>query len=181
VEMVDAIELLRQQVRVTYDWLEMTLEDITEDVANWRPPGTANSIGAVYVHTVIGADFGMSSQLRGRSPIVATRGGRIGVSPMPPAMRDWGEWASTIRVDWEALREYGREVRACVEDNLESLTDAELDVPVDMTPAGLGMWKGLDLYNLHGINHIRIHGGEIACLKGLQGGRGWSQGPAYPD
>jgi len=78
---MDAIDLLRYQIRETYAWLEMTLSDITEEQANWQPPGIANPIGAV--------------------------------------------------------------------------------------------WKGLDVYLLHGINHPRLHGGEIACLKGMQGAPAW--------
>jgi hypothetical protein len=177
----DAVDLLRSLVRQTYAWLEMTLEDVTGEQANWQPPGTAHSIGAVYAHTMIAVDVGMNVQLRGRSPLVAERGGRIGLSEMPPAGRDWGQWANSVRVDWKALRSYGRDVQACVERNLQTLSAVELERPVDMTQAGLGWWKALDLYNLHGINHIRIHGGEIACLKGLQGGRGWSHGPVYRD
>jgi hypothetical protein len=39
-------------------------------------------------------------------------------------------------------------------------------------PSGLGQWKGIDVYSLHGTGHIDIHCGEIACLKGIQGERG---------
>jgi hypothetical protein len=34
-------------------------------------------------------------------------------------------------------------------------------------------WEALRRYGLHGCDHPRIHGGEIAVLKGLQGGVGW--------
>ena len=37
------------------------------------------------------------------------------------------------------------------------------------------MWSGRDLYELHGFNHVHIHGGEIAVLKGLQGLVGWQE------
>ncbi len=177
---MDAIGLLRYQVRDTYAWLEMTVEDVSAEQANWRPPGTANSIGAVYAHTIIAADSGLSTQIHGAMPAMATDyRGQVGLSEMPPFGRDWGEWARRLHVDWALLRRYGRDVRKRVERYIDSATDAQLDMPIDMTPAGLGIWQGLDLFNLHGINHIRIHGGEIACLKGLQGGRGWSQGPVY--
>ena len=33
--------------------------------------------------------------------------------------------------------------------------------------------KGVDFIALHGWTHVRMHGGEIACLKGLQGGEGY--------
>jgi hypothetical protein len=52
-------------------------------------------------------------------------------------------------------------------------------MPVDMTRAGLGVWEGRDLLDLHGVNHPYIHGGEIACLKGLQGGAGWQESDAF--
>ena len=38
-------------------------------------------------------------------------------------------------------------------------------MPVDMTRAGLGMWQGRDLFELHGFEHPQMHGGEIAVLK----------------
>ncbi len=177
---MDALDLLRKQVRETYAWLEMTLEDVSEEQANWRPPGTANSIGAAYAHAIIAADSGLSTQIRGVMPIMAADyQGKVGISEMPPFGRDWGEWAHGLHVDWSLLRRYGSDVRKRVEGYVDSATPAQLEMPVDMTFAGLGIWTRFDLYNLHGINHIRIHGGEIACVKGLQGGRGWSQGPVY--
>jgi hypothetical protein len=59
-----------------------------------------------------------------------------------------------------------------VESWLERLTPELLAREVDMTPFGLGIWTGLDIYNLH-VHHPRIHGGEIACIKGLLGASGW--------
>ncbi len=43
----------------------------------------------------------------------------------------------------------------------------------DGRPKSLGIWKGIDIHSLHGWNHIKMHGGEIACLKGLQGIEGY--------
>jgi hypothetical protein len=60
--------------------------------------------------------------------------------------------------------------------SLHSLTEQDLARPVDMTRAGLGMWTGWDLYALHGWRHVYLHGGEIACLKGLQGAKGYVAG-----
>ena len=44
-----------------------------------------------------------------------------------------------------------------------------------MTRVGLGMWQRRDLYELHGFNHVYIHGGEIAVWKGLPGGIGYNE------
>ena len=48
-----------------------------------------------------------------------------------------------------------------------------------MTHAGLGIWEGRDLYELHGHEHAHIHGGEIAVLKDIQGGIGWIETEAF--
>jgi len=80
---MDAIDLLRYQVRDTYAWLDMTVSDISEEQANWQPPGIANSIGAVYAHTMITADVGFNSQLHGGMPLVASDfSGQVGLSEM---------------------------------------------------------------------------------------------------
>lgn len=178
---MDAIELLRSQIRESYDWLELTVSDITQEQANWRPPGLANSIGSTYAHLMITADAGFNSQLYGGMPVMATKfRGEVGLSEMPHAAGGWHDW-NALTVDWARLNEYGRAVRACVERHLDALSPADLMLRVDMRPHGLGIWKGLDIYDLHGIKHVRLHGGEIACLKGLQGVRGYLGGADAPD
>ena len=170
---MDALDLLRYQIKECYAWLEMTLSDISQEQANWQPPGIANPIGAVYAHLMITADAGFNSQLHGGMPLMATEfRGQVGLSEMPHAAGGWHDWRR-LRVDWEALRQYGREVGRWVEGYLDTLTTTELERRVDMSAYGLGIWKGLDIYNLHGISHPRLHGGEIACLKGLQGAPAW--------
>ncbi len=62
--------------------------------------------------------------------------------------------------------------------SFDQLTEEQLDMAVDMTRTGLGMWQGRDLYELHGHGPPHIHGGEIAVLKGLQGATGWTQSEA---
>ena len=173
---MDALDLLRFQAKQAYAWLEMTVSDVTEEQANWQPPGTANSIGATYAHVMISADEDFNIQLHSRTTLIASAwAGRVGLSELPPEGFGWHwqEWASRVRIDWSAFREYAREVQRCVEGYFDALSTAELERSVDMSEWGLGTWKGLDIYNLHGVNHIYLHGGEIACLKGLQGGRGW--------
>ncbi len=48
-----------------------------------------------------------------------------------------------------------------------------------MRRAGLGMWQGRDLVELHGVDHPLQHGAEIAVLKGLQGGVGHSESEVF--
>ena len=121
---------------------------------------------------MIGADVGFNSQLHGGMPIMATEfRGQVGLSEMPRARGGWLDW-SLLQVDWNALRDYGRAVARCVERYIDALSLAELELRVDMTPHG-GILTGLEIYNVNGISHPRLHGGEIACLKGMQGAAGW--------
>ena len=65
--------------------------------------------------------------------------------------------------------------------HVDGLTPEDFERRVDMSAYGLGVWKGLDVFTLHGINHPRLHGGEFACLEGLQGSEGYTQASrAYP-
>src|SRR5574341_390788 len=143
---MDAIDLLRRQIVESYDWLDLTVSDITQEQANWRPPGKANSIGSTYAHLIIAADAGFNSQLHGGMPVMATKfRGKVGLSEMPHAAGGWHDW-NALTVDWEQLKEYGHAVRQCIEQRLASLSPEELELSVDMRAHGLGMWKGLDVY-----------------------------------
>ena len=81
----------------------------------------------------------------------------------------------------DRLCELAAEVEKCVEGFLARLSPEALSRPVDMTPWGLGMWTGLNIYILHGYDHPKLHGGAIARLKGLQGAAGWATGWRPPD
>src|SRR4030065_310734 len=88
---MDALDLLRHQVKQSYAWLELMVSDTSQRQANWQPPGRSNSIAAVYAHLMITADVGFNSQLHGGMPLIASDwAGRVGLSGMYPA-GDWGE------------------------------------------------------------------------------------------
>lgn len=148
-------------------------------MANWWPPGTANSIGATYLHVVINTDVEIRRLILDREPLVETVfGGEVG-QPGPYLPDQFDRWLLHADVDWVRLRQYGQAVHADLDAWLDELTIAHLEKPVDMTRADLGIWEGRELIDLHGSHHVRIHGGEIAVLKGLQGGAGWKQSAGF--
>jgi hypothetical protein len=134
------LDSLRRRAAKTGRWFEETVADGSADEANWWPPGTANSIGATYLHVAINTDVELNQLVHLRAPLVDA------------------EWAGDVGQGYP----YDP-------DRFDSWVR---HAPVDMTRAGLGVWEGRDLYELHGCDHPRIHGGEIAVLKGLQGGVG---------
>ena len=173
------IEVLRRIASKTWDWLEETVVDVTPEVANWWPPGTANSIGTIYLHVVINTDVETNRLMVGKVPLVEREwDGDVGQG-VPYDAEHFDRWTRHVDVDWPRLHDYGRAVHREFIASLDGFTDADLDMDVDMTRSGLGVWQGRDLVELHGIGHPRIHGGEIACLKGLQGGVGWKESDAF--
>jgi hypothetical protein len=174
-----ATQLLHQQVRIAHDILEATMADVTPDQAHWAPPGIANPLGATYAHAVVSEDFVINGMFRRQAPLNAsTWADRTGLSePMPtPASPAWSEypaWTRRVRVDLDVLREYSRAVYAETDQYLAALSDADLEQPLDLSQLGLGSQTVASTLTLLLLNHIGTETGEIACLKGLQGVRGY--------
>ena len=178
---MDAVDMLRETVKECHGWLEETMSNVTEEEADWRPPDLANPIGAVYAHAVIDVDMGFNMWIRRRSPLIATDwAGRAGLSE-PHAPPPWHDWAARVRVDLEAFRRYARAVYADVDDYLASLSAGDLDQEIDMSVLGEGRRTVGQVITSVAVRHISGHCGEIACLKGLQGRRGYPPLPLDSD
>jgi hypothetical protein len=172
---VDVLELIRYESRAAYAWIDNIVSGITHVQANWQPPGTANSIAATYAHALISADVDLNQHFHGRAPIISGEwGARVGLHDLFP-----DDFTCDGEIRWNELHRYGKEVERCVGALVDALTMDDLNRSFEMMatdggePTSLGMWKGIDIYQLHGWSHIRMHGGEIACLKGLQGLTGY--------
>ena len=68
---LDGIEVIRFETRRTWEWLNVTVEGLDDDMVNWQPPGIANSIAATYAHTIICADEDLNKVLDGRPTLMA--------------------------------------------------------------------------------------------------------------
>ena len=170
------IAFTRRETEHAWSFLETTVSDVTPQQAKWLPAGTANSIGATYIHVVINTDVELLGMVHNLTPVIELEPRLQSGLGYPYNATEFDRWVPGVQVEWEILHEYGRLVHAALLASLETLTDADLDRPIDMTRSGLGMWQGRDIYQLHGWSHVYMHGGEIACLKGLQGAKGYVGG-----
>ncbi len=175
---MEAIELLRLQVRQAHEYLEGTMADVTPEQVHWPPPGTANPIGATYVHLLMSEDMSTNMLFKGGAPFFAsTWAGRTGFSePMPMPGPDWADypnWARRVKIDLPAIREYAQAVFASTADYLNSLTSADLDRELDLTMLELGKQTLGSAISILIEGHTHDITGEISCLKGLQGARGY--------
>jgi DinB superfamily len=94
--------------------------------------------------------------------------------PTPgPEWVNYPAWTRRVKIDLAALRQYAQAVAAETDGWIASLTDADLDQPVDLSGAGLGQHTLGSAIGLLVANHLGTETGEIAVLKGIQGARGY--------
>jgi hypothetical protein len=175
------VSLFREQLQAAHGLLEGTVSDVTPDQVHWAPPGIAHPLRASYAHVVLSEDATINGLVRGAAPLFATAwAGKTGTNEPPPGPNpgapgfpDWSQWARTAKVDLAAMRKYAEAVYAATDEYLASLTDDDLNRSVDLSALGIGE-KTLRYLLTNGlIGNAYNHCGEISCLKGLQGKRGY--------
>ena len=83
---MEVIDLLRQQFKESNEWLAATMKGVTSELAHWKPPGTANPLGATYVHILLTQDIVANVAIKGGVPLSATTwANKVGISQLPPA------------------------------------------------------------------------------------------------
>jgi hypothetical protein len=132
-----------QIVRDARQVLDGTMADVTPAQVQFIPPGVANPLGATYAHVVCSEDMIVRGMFRQVAPLSASIWvGRTGLSepmPMPgPAWADYGPWTRRVQIDLDQLRIYAQAVATETETWLASLSDADLDQPMDLSGIGLG-------------------------------------------
>jgi hypothetical protein len=170
--------LLLALAKQAHQLLEATMADVTQAQADYVPAGIANPLGATYAHVIWSEDAVVQGMLQGSAPLSASSwAGRTGLSePMPSPGPEWAgyaDWTRRVKIDLPALRQYAQAVEAATEAWIASLSEADLDRPIDMSFIGLGEQPLASAIGILVMNHLGTETGEISVLKGLQGARGY--------
>jgi hypothetical protein len=172
---VNSVEVYRNLVRSAHDFLEGTLADVTPAQLTWDPPGKAFSIGANYAHVLASEDMIIQGMLKGKDLLAAsTWAGKTGASEAPPAGPggDLKGWSQRATLDLAGMRRYGQAVYAATDDYLASFAPEQFSRPLDLSRFGFGMQTVLFMLSALLMN-ASMHTGEISCLKGQQGAKGY--------
>ena len=165
-------ELLSYALKNSFDILFGVTADLTQEQADWEPPGTAMSIGTLYWHTVTGTDHVVHGWGLGQ-PAIAQTGDweeKVVVWQEPAQEGDHAATVRPVRVDLAAMHDYARAVSEAAQAWLGTLAPDDLERIVE-TPLGeLQLGPMLETFVVW---HVSAHTGEISALKGLQGGRGY--------
>ena len=166
---MDTIAYIRGQLASVRGYFDIVLKDLTEEQLNWAPPGTLSPISAILLHTFSAEDFFTVKIIQGK-PLLWDDGPwqeQIGIRP--PGGRDdtWAQFRTTP-VHLEPVLDYGRATRAATDAWLDAAVPADLE---RMVRFGRGESQVAEVF-MHAVMHTTSHAGEVAALKGLQGGKG---------
>jgi uncharacterized damage-inducible protein DinB len=155
---MNTVELTQYALSNAFDLLQQVVADLTQEQADWVPPGTASTIGAVYSHTITYVDFIVQRVCIGQSDADFAE-------PPPEEIR-----MQQVQVDLSALHEYADQVQSAAQEWLSTLTPADLDRRRNTSAGELNLGQLLESYIIW---HINAHCGEISALKGCQGLSGY--------
>jgi hypothetical protein len=164
---MDSIELIRHMFAASHRQIEAAMKDMTAAQFNWVPTGTANSISAIYIHSLNSEDFFVQALLQGKARLWEENGcaEKTGIMKTPGYSGGWEEFKH-MQVDLALFLDYQQAVWAATDAYLEKLDPAELDRKVKF--AG-GERSVADMLILSA-GHTLGHAGEISVLKGVQAG-----------
>jgi hypothetical protein len=196
---MNTVGLIQVSLGFALEILEQVVSDLTQEQADWLPPGNANPIGALYWHIVAYCDqlaheWGMPPfrdisheewlQAKrakhdlgmGQTPLRHSAGWqeRVVIASPPERPEDpyWDLRAARegLRVTLPALHDYAQATAQALRSWVASLTPEDLERTIS-TPVGE---YTLDQYvEIFIIWHINAHCGEISGLKGCQGLKGY--------
>ena len=119
--------------------------------------------------------------IEGSAPLATTRWtGRTGFATAPPVGpgQSSAEWARDTQFDLAALRQYGAAVYAATDLVLDRLGEATLARSLDLSAMGIGARSVAWLLTTGWVTNVKLRCGEISCIKGLLGARGYPAGGA---
>ncbi len=169
---MNTLELLQFSLGNAFRILDQVAADVTQEQADWQPPGTALSIGALYWHIFSSTDSMVHQWCLDQAPLSQSAGWeeKVLLSSVPEGEEDHAARMRAARIDLPVMREYAQAVTAATQGWLASLAPEDLERKME-TPVGeLNLGQLVATFFLW---HIDAHCGEISALKGCQGARGY--------
>jgi uncharacterized damage-inducible protein DinB len=167
---MQTLALIRSGIEAVNAMVDTAMQDLTDEVVNFEPGGTANTIAQLLAHMVSGQDLLVNDKLRvgGGTPLHESGWAeKTGIPLERPLI--WQQ-RHTWRLSLPALDEYRREVGACALRLIDSMSEDDLDreaswIRGPARPVAM-LWQ--TIYINHGLGHC----GEISAIKGMQGLKG---------
>jgi hypothetical protein len=166
---MNVMEYIKRQMAGVRRSADRVMNDVTDELFNWAPPGTANTISATFVHFMNAEDSFIQKTLLGK-PTIWESGGwteKTGIQKPPGIGEDWSEYKHR-KIEIKPLQDYKTAVWAATDAYLANLTEGDLDRMVKFAGGERTVGEMLMLSASQSLSHV----GEIAALKGIQGAKG---------
>lgn len=171
-----AVQILLDQLFQAHRVLDQTMEGVTDEVAHFMPPGTANPIAGTYAHLVFSEDLFVQGFLKKEPPLFESKfKDMTGASSLQPTEweKEYPKWLKEVKLDMKKFQEYAKVVFAESERYIGTLTDQDLEKDIDLSAMGMGTRNTSDFIASIINGHITSITGEISVLKGIQGLKGY--------
>jgi uncharacterized damage-inducible protein DinB len=162
-------EFIYQMIAAVRRQTDATIKGTTAEQFNWAPPGTANTISATMIHFLNSEDFFVQVILQGKTRLWEQDGWgeKTSVKNTPEIGKNWDEFKH-MTLALEPILAYQEAVCEATNAYLDKLTPDELERKVKFANGERSVASMLILLANHTLGHV----GEIAALKGVQGGKG---------
>jgi uncharacterized damage-inducible protein DinB len=162
-------EYIQRQIANARRICDAAMDGTTDEQFNWTPPGTVNPIRASFMHLVGSEDLFIQVFFQGKPRVFETEkwGDKVGLAQLPGRSGNWDE-AKHKTLPLGPAQAYQSAVRAATDAYLSRLTPQELDRMVDFSGTPRSVADVLATL----VVHVTFHAGEIAAVKGVQGGKG---------
>lgn len=171
-----AAKILHEQLKSSHEYMEQTMEGVTDQVAAFKPPHKANPIAGTYAHLLMSEDFFIHMLLQQKPPLFETDWkDKTGADSLQPTewQTAYPKWLKEVKVDVKQMREYAQAVYKDTEDYVASLTDEDLEKEIDMSMFGMGKRPQATFIAGMILGHCNSIMGEISVLKGIQDLKGY--------
>jgi len=171
-----AVQLLLQYLKDAHQYMNQTMEGVTNEVAAHIPDGRANPIAGTYAHLIMSEDFFINGLIQHKQPLFETDWkDKTGASEIQPTewVTAFPKWLKEVTIDIDQMNKYAQSVYKNSEDYLTSLTDEDLLKETDMSMFGMGNRTIGSVLGGMVIGHVNNIMGEISVLKGIQGLTGY--------
>jgi uncharacterized damage-inducible protein DinB len=164
---MEMLEYLRSSVKAVNEMVDNAMQDLTDDVVNFQPGGTANTIAQLLAHVISGQDLLINDKIGGGRSLHETGWAeKTGIPVERPLIWHREGW----KLDLAGFDAYRKEVARAAEWTFASMKPEDLDREVSWVRGPdrpLAMMTQAIFVN-HGLGHC----GEISAIKGIQGLKG---------
>jgi len=125
---LELLDYLRTSVKSVNDMVDVAMQDLTDEVVNFMPGGTSNTIAQLLAHVISGQDLLINDKIGGGRSLHETGWAeKTGIPLDRPQIWQRDGW----KLDVAGFDAYRKEVARCAEELYAGLTAADLDREVE--------------------------------------------------